>query len=142
MPSMPFSSSTACRCPSFRRFGGEDQPSACSRRPLAPGLALCALRLQALLSHPQQLRAPAVSVLSAASQSSSIVGTVMSTPTWRCGCGFGHVPAHPAQNAISALALKRQLGCLQDSVVAQAKLMQTMSERDERYVLKWACGDR
>ena len=71
-------------------------------------------------------------------QSSSIVGTVME---------HTHLPLRlwflamylltQNKNAISALALKRQLGvCYKTAWLLKHKLMQTMAQRDARYLLQ------
>ena len=70
-------------------------------------------------------------------QSSSIVGTVMEHTHLALRLWFlAMYLLSQHKNAISALALKRQLGVSYKTAwLLKHKLMQTMSERDERYVL-------
>ena len=70
-------------------------------------------------------------------QSSSIVGTVMEHTHLALRLWFlAMYLLTQHKNAISALALKRQLGVSYKTAwLLKHKLMQTMSERDERYVL-------
>jgi hypothetical protein len=106
--------------------------------PLPPWLAVCALRLQALVYDAQRPRPPTGECLICGFQSSSIVGTVMEhtkLPLTLWFLAMYLLTQH--KNAISALALKRQLGVSYKTAWRLLhKLMQTMGLRDASYRLQ------
>ena len=96
-----------------------------------------ALRLQALFSYPQRSRPPVWECFVCGYQSSSIVGTVMEhthLPLRLWFLSMYLLTQH--KNAISALALGRQLGVSYKTAwLLKHKLMQAISQRDARYLL-------
>ncbi len=120
-------------------YGSERQCERCSCRcPLAPWLAVRALRLQTLFPYPQWHGPTAVGVfhlwLPKLIYRGHRDGAHPPAPE---AVVPGHVPAHARQNAISALALKRQLGVSYKTAwLMKRKLMQAMAQRDERYLLQ------